>query len=299
MSFSTYTIIPDVHADVRRLKKSLQLSGTQDRIAFLGDFIDAGPAVDDPDDAAALESVRRACDDGSAMAVMGNHELNAILFHRCDSAGQPLRARDAKNLKQHRSFCNRFGIGTEAALDWTDWFLTLPLWRDLGGLRLVHACWNPSAIATISERRPDGRLKETDLEEVAGKQTPFAQAVNLLLSGPEIPLPRGVNFTDAGGHVRSDVRIAWWRADAPTWRAASLSVPNPAELPNSEIGTTQTVTFYGPENPPVLVGHYKMKGDPRIETTQAACLDYPARPCVYRWSGETSLRQDQLIEVPV
>ncbi|MDO9526020.1 MAG: hypothetical protein Q7J57_10885 [Gemmobacter sp.] len=121
----------------------------------------------------------------------------------------------------------------------------------------------------------------------------------MLLSGPEIPLPPGVTFTDAGGHVRTDVRIAWWRADAPTWRAASLSVPNPAELPDCDVEAAHAVEFYGPENPPVLVGHYKMKGDPRIETPQAACLDYPRRPTVYRWSGEPSLRQDRMIEVPV
>jgi hypothetical protein len=297
MPLTTYTIIPDLHADAMRLDKSIQLAEMTHRMAFLGDFIDAGAAVAEPDDAAVLERVRRACDDGLAMAVMGNHELNAILFHRCDDNGRPLRLRDAKNLKQHRSFCDRFGIGTSAARDWTDWFLTLPLWLDLGGLRLVHACWNTAAIATIAARRPDGRLTEADLPEIAEKRTAFANAVSLLLSGPEVALPPGFTFTDAGGHVRSDVRIAWWRANAPTWRAASLSVPNPMELPDCDVDATKAVEFYGPENPPVLVGHYKMKDDPKIETMQAACLDYPLRPSVYQWSGEGSLRHDRLIEV--
>ena len=267
------------------------------KIAFLGDLIDAGSAVNAPDDAAVLAQVRRLVEDGHAMVVMGNHELNAILFHRIGYNGEPLRARDAKNLRQHKSFCDRFGVGTAAALAWTRWFLDLPLWRDLGDLRLVHACWNPGAIATIAARRSDGRLREADLEEVAGKQTAFARAVHLLLSGPEIALPPGVAFTDAGGHVRSDVRIAWWRSDAPTWRAAALSVPEPAELPDAKIGPTDDVAFYDPADPPVMVGHYKMTGEPVIETPHAACLDYPRSACVYHWSGERSLRQDNLIKL--
>ncbi len=223
---ANFTIILDIHADLDRLGRSLRSCRIGDKIAFLGDLIDASYAVNAPDDAAVLAHVQRLVDDGLPVAVMGNHELNAILFHRNDDDGVPLRARDAKNTRQRQSFCDRFGIGTASALAWTHWFLDMPLWLNLGDLRLVHACWNPAAIATIAARRPDGRLREVDLEEVAGKQTAFARAVHLLLSGPEIALPPGVRFTDAGGHVRSDVRIAWWRSDAPTWRAAALSVPN-------------------------------------------------------------------------
>lgn len=291
------TIIPDIHADPARLARSLHIARGSDRLAFLGDFIDAGSAVAAPDDAPVLEKVRGLCEAGDAAAVMGNHELNAILFHRFNASGKPLRAHEPKNLKQHQSFCTRFGIGSAAALDWTEWFLGLPLWRDLGGLRLVHAFWSDGAIATIAARRPDGRLHVSDLEEVAAKETAFAKAVDLLVSGPEIPLPTGVSFTDAAGHRRTDVRIAWWRSDAPTWRAAALSVPDPSELPDGAIGPTRDLEFYRADAPPVLVGHYKMTGPPRIETAQAACLDYPKRPCVYRWRGERCLSDAGLAEI--
>ena len=292
---SNYTVIPDIHADPERLSRSLATGAFSERLAFLGDFIDAGKSVSRPDDAEVLARVRRLIEDDDAVAVMGNHELNAILFHRLDSNGQPLRARDDKNRAQHRSFIERFGIGSDDALDWTEWFLTLPLWRDLGGLRLVHARWSDTAISTIAARRPDGRLRPDDLEEVARKETPFARAVDLLLSGPETALPAGIGFHDNSGHYRTQVRIAWWRADAPTWRAAALSVPNPECLPETEITDELGLDFYGEENPPVLVGHYKMRGAPRIETPQAACLDYPDTPCVYRWSGEQALRTTSLI----
>lgn len=288
-------IIPDLHADPDRLEGSLDLVPRRAQIAFLGDFIDAGKAVARPDDGAVLDRVRALVDRGAALAVMGNHELNALLFHRVDAMGRPLRPRDGKNLAQHRSFCDRFGIGTPEALARTEWFLTLPLWQDLGGLRLVHACWDADAIATIAARRPDGRLHEDDLPEVAGKETPFARAVERLLTGPEIPLPAGIGFHDNSGHYRTDMRIAWWRAGAQTWRGAALSVPDPEALPDTPIDTDHSLPFYGLDQPPVLVGHYKMRGTPQIEGPQAACLDYPSAPCVYRWNGESALEDAGLI----
>lgn len=290
----SYTVIPDLHADPDRLTLSLTATPTGDRLAFLGDFIDAGAKVARPDDTAVLLRVRRLIETEGAVAVMGNHEMNAILFHRLDGDGHPLRVRDEKNRKQHRSYVERFGIGSDEALDWTSWFLTLPLWRDLDGLRLVHACWSDTAIAIIASRRPDGRLHPDDLEEVARKETPFAKAVDLLLTGPEAELPPGVGFHDNSGHYRTQARIAWWRADAPTWRAAALSVPNPERLPDSKIDSALGFDFYGAENPPVLVGHYKMRGTPRIEAPQTACLDYPDTPCVYHWDGESSLEKRKL-----
>lgn len=143
-------VIPDLHADPERLEASLRLAPADARIAFLGDFIDAGRSVPHPDDAAVLDRVMALMETGTAVGVMGNHELNALLFHRLDPYGEALRTRDTKNAAQHRSFCERFGIGTPEALDRTAWFLTLPLWLDLDGLRLVHACWDPDAIATIA-----------------------------------------------------------------------------------------------------------------------------------------------------
>ncbi|WP_370743830.1 metallophosphoesterase [Roseinatronobacter ekhonensis] len=287
-------IIPDLHADPNRLDASLRLVPRQAQIAFLGDFIDAGKNVAHPDDGTVLHRVMALVETGEALAVMGNHELNALLFHRADAKGRPLRQHDPKNLAQHGSFCARFGIGTPEAIAQTQWFLTLPLWQDLGGLRLVHACWHPSAIATIAARRPDGRLREDDLEEIARKETPFARAVDLLLSGPEIPLPPGISFRDNAGHCRTDVRIAWWRSGPSTWREAALSVPDPDDLPDAPIEANDDITFYDEDQPPVLVGHYKMRGTPQIEGPAAACLDYPDAPCVYHWNSDEPLREEGL-----
>ncbi len=119
------TVIPDIHADPQRLEATL--AAKEGPLAFLGDFIDGGGQG--ACDRAVLTQVRGLIDTG-AVVVMGNHELNAILFHR------GLRVDNDKNRNQHRSFLEAFGFATPEALAWTDWFLTLPLWLDLGGLRL-------------------------------------------------------------------------------------------------------------------------------------------------------------------
>jgi hypothetical protein len=133
--------------------------------------------------------------------------------------------------------------------------------------------------------------------EVAAKVSPFAKAVQTLLTGPEEPLPEGYLFHDFSGHARNEVRIAWWRSQATTWREAALSVPDPSELPDVLLTEDRRAVLYPEAEVPVLVGHYKMDGEPKIETTQAACLDYPHTPCAYRWRGEAKLHRDNLLKI--
>lgn len=287
------TIIPDLHADATRLETCLAESDGR-KVAFLGDFIDAGKATVVADDLAVLRRVKTLIDNESAVSVLGNHELNAILFHRKDKLGAPLRKHAPKNVIQHASFLDQIGYGTPAAMYWTEWFLSLPLWIEKDGIRLVHACWDHSAIQVVKERRPDGRLHHEDLEEVAAKKTPFARAVELLTSGPEVQLPEGYQFHDMKGEPRRQVRIAWWLARGGRWRDVALSVNNVGELPDSLVDATEGVPTYDASERPVLVGHYKMQGRPRIEVSQAACLDYPERYCVYHWQGESNLQAANL-----
>lgn len=287
------TVIPDVHADMERLLASLDAArGTN--VAFLGDFIDAGNSVEEPDDASVLKKVRSLIEHSGALAVMGNHELNAILFHRRDKRGAPLRHHSSKNVSQHASFLDSIGFATPEAIQWTEWFLTLPLWIELDGLRLVHACWDQVSIDVIKERRPDGRLHPEDLEEVALKQSSFAKAVEALTSGPEVLLPDDHWFYDTKQNRRREVRLAWWKTQQGTWRDLALAVPDLQQLPNTPVSGTDSIRIYGADQKPVLVGHYKMKGAPKIEVEQAACLDYPDVRCVYNWSGENKLTQENL-----
>lgn len=292
-------VIPDLHADIARLRATLAALEPGAPLAFLGDFIDAGSATRESDDAAVLTAVRRLIDSGRAVAVMGNHELNAILYHTDGTEGRPLREHSGNNREQHASFLQQFGANTPQARVWTDWFLKLPLWLDLGGLRLVHACWDQAAVEMVAARRPDGQLTRADLPEIAAESTEFGRAVQRLVSGPEAHLGDGhPGFRDSKNHLRHHVRLAWWRPEARLWREAALSVPDVSQLPKGEIPVCQGVPPYPDGAPPVIAGHYKMTGTPRIEAANAACLDYPDTACVYRWRGEAAFSAINLLTIP-
>ena len=56
----------------------------------------------------------------------------------------------------------------------------LPLWLDLGGIRVVHACWDPASMAVLG----DGTL--TDRMVAAPKGSAEYEAIEVVLKGPEI-----------------------------------------------------------------------------------------------------------------
>jgi hypothetical protein len=77
-------------------------------------------------------------DAGAALAVMGNHELNAIAWHTPDARrpGEFLRSHHSeewgeKNRKQHAAFLVEVEDQPARHAEIIDWFLTLPLWLDL------------------------------------------------------------------------------------------------------------------------------------------------------------------------
>lgn len=293
-----HTVIPDIHADFERLQQSLLHASTNGKVLFLGDFIDAGEAVEKAADFKVLKLVKSLMSERKAVGVMGNHELNAILYHAKGENGVPMRQHSPKNQKQHQSFIEEFGVGTAKAVEWTDWFLqALPLWAEVDGLRLVHAFWTDAKIEVVRRRRPDGFLKRADLQEIAEESTAFGRAVKALVTGPEVELPEGYTFHDFHGNERKEVRLAWWNADAETWPEATLSVPNPLELPQDAMPPGAKSEIYRADAPPVLVGHYKMKGVPRIEHQKASSIDYPGAPCVYHWSGGNFLNATDLVKI--
>lgn len=243
-------------------------------------------------------------DQGHAVAIMGNHELNALLYHQpglnADGTDDGyMRAHSDKNRAQHQTFLDEFPVGHPDTAEMLDWFLTLPLFLDLGGLRLVHACWDDARVVTILDRRPNCLLLQDDLQEIALEKdaSGFAEAVLTTLKGPEAELPTPYFFHDIKGHRRTALRLKWWQSGAMTWRDAALSVPDPETLPATPIEGKVAFRAYAAEAKPVFFGHYKRLGIPDIDAPNAACLDYPQLPCTYRWAGETRLDPQNLIVI--
>lgn len=302
-----HDIIPDIHADVSRLEKTLHALGyrkttiagatrwrppADHRAAFLGDFIDAGPQNRE-----VLKIVRTLHDAGDAIAVMGNHELNAILYHSKGTAWGAvqdgwMRAHNAKNRQQHGSFLAEYPADDDARRSVLAWFLSLPLALHIADFRIVHACWSARALSLIAARRPTLTLTEAELQEVALEETDFAAAVALTVKGPEIDLPSGIDFRDFHGTRRGQMRLSWWQNHGPqTYRSAALSVPDPSELPDTPIPATKRVEFYPDTAMPVFFGHYKLQGDPEqvlFRPGNAFCLDWPDQAVSWRHGSQIS-----------
>jgi len=295
-----YDVIGDIHGHSDKLAALLGKLGYRERggarrhpdrtAIFVGDFIDRGPGQ-----LATLDIVRRMTDAGSALAVMGNHEFNAIAWSVPDpeADGEYLRRRTDKNHRQHRAFLDEVECDSPQHREIVDWFLTLPLWLDLPGLRVVHACWHAEYMAQIAPLLDDGRRLGRDLVVGANRRGSAAhRIVEALLKGIEIDLPTGHGFDDKDGHPRTSVRICWWREAGLTYREVALLDGEARDgLPEIPVPVEAFVNYDGIK--PVIFGHYWWSGARAPMSRHVACVDYSAGkggPLVaYRWEGEPEL----------
>jgi calcineurin-like phosphoesterase family protein len=305
MNVEGYDIVGDIHghaAPLRRLLEKLEyvenkgvFRHREREMIFVGDFIDRGPEQRE-----VLRIARSMCKAGAARAVLGNHEFNAIGWAAQSEDGGFLRSHSAKNAHQHGEFLRQFESDSFDHRDAVRWFRSLPVWLELSGLRVVHACWHePSRAALLPFLDEDGRFTEAGFRESYRRGSKAHTAADILLKGPEQRLPEGVHFFDKDGHKREEVRLRWWDQDATTFRKAALGLDGREdELPDSKLPRD----FRYRESTPVFFGHYWLNGSPGLTAPNAACLDFSVAKkgylTAYRWSGEHELTEDSLVSVP-
>src|SRR6185436_15096978 len=131
-----YDLIGDIHGYADELVQLLEALGYQQaqgvyghpdrKVIFLGDFIDRGPKIRQ-----VLGIVRPMIEEGKALTVMGNHELNALAYHTEDteSHGEHLRRHIPKNEKQHKATLDQ--VSPHELRSYLEWFRTFPMWLDL------------------------------------------------------------------------------------------------------------------------------------------------------------------------
>jgi len=307
-----YDIIGDIHGHADKLHALLARLGYRERdgafrhpdrqAIFVGDLIDRGPRQVDT-----VNTVRRMVDAGSALAIMGNHEFNAIAWHFPDPAsiGETLRPRGGdlgqKNRKQHEAFLAEVEHKPHLHTELVYWFLTLPLWLDLPGLRVVHACWHADYMNELRPKLSPALQLNRELMVAASREGWMEfRAVEGLTKGVEVALPVGHSFLDKDGHVRPNVRVRWWDAMATTYRElAMIDDEQRAQLPNQMVPACAASTY--DDTKPVFFGHYWMTGSPVLQAPRIACVDYSAGkggPLVaYRWDGEPVLDARHFVSV--
>ena len=299
-----YDIIGDIHGHANKLHALLRHLGYEYRqgahrhpsrkAIFVGDFIDRGPQQVET-----VMTARRMVDTGSALAVMGNHEFNAIAWHTEDpeNSGSFLRtragARGAKNRTQHQAFLREVEADPPLHRELVDWFYTLPLWLDLPDLRVVHACWHAGHMAKLrSWLTSDNRLTRDALVVARRSGHPVFEATETLTKGMEIALPSPHSFLDKDGHLRQNVRIRWWDTAATRYRQlAILNDDLREQVPDVVVPEDERAPYDGCK--PVFFGHYWMTGQPARLGLHTACVDYSAGnigPLVaYRFDGEPEI----------
>jgi len=304
MTETGYDIVGDIHGHADPLRRLLDKLGYVEiegafrhparMMIFVGDFVDRGPEQRE-----VLRIARSMCEAGSASAVLGNHEFNAIGWAAQNEEGEFLREHSTKNEHQHAEFLRQLGPESSENEDAIRWFRSLPVWLELPGLRVVHACWHePSRAALTPFLDERGCSTQTGLRKSYQRGTNAHAAVEILLKGPEQHLPEGIHFFDKDGHRREEVRLRWWDQAATTFRKAALGLDGREdELPNSEL--PRDFRYY--DSKPVFFGHYWLNGPPTMTAPNAACLDFSVAKegylTAYRWSGESKLVQDSLVSV--
>lgn len=278
-------------------RKNGAYSHPERKVLFVGDYIDRGPKIRET-----LQIVKAMADSGSAIALMGNHEYNAICFHYKDNNGGHLREHSIKNIGQHYETLRQFKNMQKQYEEYIEWFKTLPLYLEGDDFRAVHACWDNKTIGYLRKTLVNDRLTDELLHRSAEKGSELYEAIEQTLKGKEIELPEGHYFKDKDGNERTEIRTKWWE-DPTEMTYRSMSVEPIEHLPEDPINLDELDSheYYSDHDKKVFFGHYWLKGIPSFYKRNVCCLDYSVakggKLVAYRLSGEDTLEKKNLIYV--
>jgi len=305
-----YDIIGDIHGCADELVELLERLGysqessvfrhPERKVIFCGDFIDRGPQICD-----VLNICRSMCQQQAALAVMGNHELNALAYHTPDPflPGEFLRRHTEHNNRQIAQTLQQ--LSALQLRESLDWFRTLPACLELPELRVVHACWDPADLALLQRAAAElGWMTDAYLHKAARSGTDLFRSIERVMKGPEMRFPNGVSLTDREGLVRKRGRIRWF--DDPAGYSFSdymfPSLPLP-EFEGAAVPGDVQPCPYPRDARPLFFGHYWLRDrKPAPIRHNLACLDYSiARDgmlTAYRFHGSGSLVSEHFVTVP-
>ena len=302
-----FDFIGDIHGHAYMLVKLLNLLGytyqngsyahPTRKAFFVGDYIDRGPQIKET-----LEIVKSMVDNGNAIALMGNHEYNALCFHYPDKKGGHLRKHSITNVIQHYQTLKQFQNRQTEYESYLEWFKTLPIFFETDQFGSVHSCWDNDHIAYLRTRLKDNCLSDDLLYESAQKGTELNLAIEETLKGKEMKLPTGKYFKDKDGTERTEFRIKWW--EDPTLSTYQTLAIEPGDyLPETmiDLKTLTCTNFYSGTDKPIFFGHYWLKGKPNLHRNNICCLDYSVAKeghlAAYRFDGEKELSNGNIVFV--
>ena len=302
-----YDFIGDIHGHADKLEELLVKLGytlkgnaythPDRKTFFVGDYIDRGPKIKKT-----LKIVRSMVENQNAIALMGNHEYNALCFNAKNKTGGHLRKHSIKNILQHYETLKQFQNKQDEYDDYLKWFKTLPLFYETTSFRAVHAAWDNTSIRFLRDHLFQSKMTDELLEQSVVKGSPFYDAIETVLKGKEIRLPKGHFFTDKDGTERRDMRIKWWEdPSGSTYQQISIEPLENFEDSPVDISGFKNLDYYKPDTIPVFFGHYWLKGNPMLYRGNICCLDYSVAKhgflAAYRFDGESVLDQAKFVFV--
>ena len=220
-----FDVIGDVHGEAEKLCGLLTAMGYREdnghwrhrrrRAVLVGDLSDRGPHP-----RATVSIARSMVEHGAAFSAAGNHEFNAIGYAtlRNDNSGEYVRARTGpeakKHFAQHSAYLNDVGLDSTLHREHVEWFTKLPLWLELDGLRIVHACWDPPSMKVVEELTDGPAVTLGLVQAAAEKGSPAHKAIEHLIKGPQVPSRE--SRPDPDGTMRTEMRVSWWNLDKNT-----------------------------------------------------------------------------------
>jgi hypothetical protein len=302
-----HDIIGDIHGNADALKSLLLKMGYRktagyfshpDRKAvFTGDFVNRGRKVRQT-----LKIVRRMVDNGSAFAVMGNHEYNLICYSTKSLGRGYLRKHNSAN----RSL---FYHTTKAFLDYPDewkvnleWIKQLPLFLEFEHFRVIHACWDKRILKFVKRNLHGNRMSEAFLHNSARPGTIENEAVKVLLSGVELPVDKLTSVINSNGNSADQLRIKWWMKPEDL-RLRDVALGEYKINPNRLLNKKEKTMFipYSEKKRPLFIGHYCLREEIGLQSDNVCCVDYccykKGKLVAYRMQGETRLKPENLVSV--
>ncbi len=300
-----YDIIGDVHGYATLLKKLLKKLGYKKRngtyshpsstAVFVGDFINRGPEIRE-----ALSIIRGMAEAGNATALLGNHELNALIRQLKDEYGNHLIQR---NISGYYKTVKAFRDDKEEWKSHRKWMRTLPLFFENEHFRVVHACWKDENINFLKETLSESGIKKSLLRKIYDDPgSPEGRSVWQTTKGIYFTLPRDLSIRNSKGASIRSYRMKWWE-DPEGKTFNELSFESKMELPEYTIPPEiiRETGRYDQDAPVVFFGHYCRGNGPFIVRKNICCVD----SCVtgtkiltaYSWQGESELISTNLIQV--
>ena len=303
-----FDIIGDIHGHASLLKRLLKEMGykkgtsgyfhPERKIIFVGDFINRGPEIRQT-----VQMIRNMTENENAYAVLGNHEVNAVLFHLKDALKAPLLKKESLRSLSVGQTILEFRNYPEEWKGHLKWFRSLPFYLEFENLRVVHACWKDDNIEILKNELPTvKKSKQIFRTLVSDPKSTLSQAILQTTRGIHHVLPPDLAVFDNHRRMHRFYRMRWW--DDPTGLTFQQnSFETKFSLPEYTIPPEiLPVTVPYPEDaPPVFFGHYRRGNGPFIIKENICCLDgsvtVKKRLIAYRWDGEKVLDPEKLVFV--